>query len=101
MLHDEIHSCLCSYSQQISPESLLGSVADSGAITVIKRQKVSTLLELKFSWRRWKSSQLICNKVSAMIHAKEENGAEHEEALADSIINNRQYLLICCQFYMY
>ena len=63
--------------------------------------KVSTLLELKFSWRRWKTSQCICNKVSVLIHAKEENGTAHEEVLADSIINIGQYLLICHTFYMY
>ena len=45
------------------------------------RDKVSALLELKFSWRRWKTSLCICNKVSVLIHANEENGAEHEKAL--------------------
>lgn len=55
MLHDEIHLRLHSYSQQISPESLLvlqiRSVADSGANTIIKRQSLCPL-DLKLSWRR-------------------------------------------------
>ena len=65
------------------------------------KDKVSTILELKFSWRRWKTSQCICNKVSVLIHTKEENGADHEESLADNIINIGQCLLICWKFYMY
>lgn len=34
--------------------------------------------------------------VSVLINAKKKNAVEHGERLADSIINNRQYLLISC-----
>ena len=95
MLHDEIHLCLHSYSQQIFSESLLQILG----LLQSSKDKVSAPLYLKLSWRRWKTSQCICNKFSVLIHAKEENGAEHEEA--DSIINIGQYVLICCKFYMY
>ena len=56
------------------------------------KDKVSTLLELKFSWRRWKISQCICNKVSVLIHAKEENEVEHEvDQLATLLIMDSIY----------
>ena len=86
----------------ISTESLLGNVADSGAVTVIKRQN-SVLLELKFSWRSWKASQCICNEIVVLIHAKEKSEAELEEELADGIINNGQYILIyykVCKYWL-
>ena len=90
-----------SYSQQISPENLLDRQC-CRLWGYHSHQKTKSLpLELKFSWRRWKTSQCTCNKVSVLIHAKEENGAEHEERLADSIVNIGQYLLICHKFYMY
>ena len=65
------------------------------------RDKMSVLLELKFSWRSWKASQSICNEISVLIHAKEKSEAELEEELADGIINNGQYILIYYKFCEY
>ena len=95
-----------SSSQQMSTKSLLGNAADSGAVTVVKRQNVcpsgaEILLE------KLKIKPMICNKmyirnkISVLIHAKEKSEAELEEGQADSIINIEQYLLICYKFYMH
>ena len=94
MSHYEIYFCIHTANKYLPRTCQSASVADSGALIVIKRDKLSTLLELKFLQKRWKTSQCMCNKISVLIYVKEKNIAEYEVGLTNSIINNGQYLLI-------
>ena len=90
----------------MSTKSLLGNAADSGAVTVVKRQNVcpsgaEILLEKLKIKPIICNKMYICNKISVLIHAKEKSEAELDKEQADSIINNGQYLLICYKFYMH
>lgn len=72
--------------QQISTENLYRQCQQILGLSQSSKDKISTL-ELKFSLDRIETSRCICEvAVSVLIlDAKEENGAEHEERLIDSI----------------